>query len=140
MTRTPEELLALIVKPSREAGEQDASAALLAHARERADVIKWSDELQGHLPATGDEELREYYQAALLGVCAGLAERGLSPYLEEHVAIIPPLLEEIHSVYSQVKEAGSDYDRADFTHRAFEYGIHKATYLDWDLYGSKTLY
>lgn len=140
MSQEHSDLLALVLgsSPSRKAREE--SAALLAEAICRPNMGNWLEELKTHLPAIDDEELREYFQTAMLGVCVGLSDRNLSPFLPEHTEIIPPLLEDIRSVYAQVKASGAEYDPELFRHRAFDYAIHKATYLDWDLYGSKTLY
>jgi hypothetical protein len=87
-----------------------------------------------------NDELAEYERTALLGVCAGFVERQLSPYVAEHVAIIPPMLEEIRAVYRQLRTLGTAYDPAEFRIRAFHYGVHKASYLDWRLYLSKECY
>jgi hypothetical protein len=87
-----------------------------------------------------DLELAAYERFALLGVSAGFMERNLSPHLPEHIAIVPPLLEEIRGVYRELRRLGTPYDSQEFKLRAFHYGVHKASYLDWQLYLSKECY
>lgn len=103
-------------------------------------VQAFSRELVRYVGGHGDEELAEYERLAVLGVCAGFAERQLSPYIAEHIAIVPALLEEIRTVYAQLRKLGTTYDPAEFRIRAFHYGVHKASYLDWRLYLSKECY
>jgi hypothetical protein len=103
-------------------------------------VQAFSRELVKYVGAHGDEELAEYERLAVLGVCAGFAERQLSPYVAEHIAIVPALLEEIRAVYSKLRKLGTAYDPSEFRIRAFHYGVHKASYLDWRLYLSKECY
>jgi hypothetical protein len=75
-----------------------------------------------------------------MGMVVGFGDRNLSPYVAQHTAIIPPLLEDIRSVYQQVRASGAAYSPEEFIFRAFDYGIHKAYYLDWDLYLSHDMY
>lgn len=131
----PEEERALTPAPGKAVSQH-----LKEKAYTRADFAQWFEALQGFLPEEEDEELSEYYQFALMGLVVGFGDRHLSPYLEEHTAIIPPLLEDIHAVYTQAKASDAEYKRQDFLYRAFDYGIHKAYYLDWSLYISKDMY
>ena len=87
-----------------------------------------------------DQQLALFESYAILGVSAGFVERHLSPHLMQHQAIIAPMIEEIRSVYAQLIELGSPYDKEEFKLRAFHYGVHKASYLDWQLYLSKECY
>lgn len=116
------------------------SKALVKAARSKAPVAEAVAALARFLPATQDEELNDYCQLALLGVCVGFADRHLSPFVEEHLAIIPPLLDDIRTVYHQLKEMGEPFDDNEFRFRAYDYGIHKAYYLDWRLYLSHEMY
>jgi hypothetical protein len=100
----------------------------------------WLSELERFLPAPDAPELDEYYRCALMGVVVGFEDRNLSPYLEQHTAIVPPLLTDIRTVYEQVRRSGAQYSPEEFVFRAFDYGIHKAYYLDWQLYLSQELY
>lgn len=121
--------------------------AALVEARSRvtqaeadALTVEYSRELARFAGAHGDDELAEYERLAILGVSAGFAERQLSPYRPEHVAIVPPLLAEIRAVHRKLRELGTPYDPDEFRIRAFHYGVHKASYLDWRLYLSKECY
>lgn len=114
--------------------------ALLARTCEDPQAREWMGHLSVHLPGDAPPPLQEYLRLALLGVCAGFLERTLSPYVPQHVEIIPPLLEEIRGVYDQVQALGGVYDAEEFRYRAFHYGLHKASYLDWRLYLSNTCY
>jgi len=118
----------------------EAARARIARAESDGQVLAYSGELARFIGSDGGNELAEYERMAVLGVCAGFVERHLSPHAPEHVAIIPPLLEEIRAVYRQVRMLGTVYDRAEFRIRAFHYGVHKASYLDWRLYLSKECY
>jgi hypothetical protein len=100
----------------------------------------WLRELERFLPAPGERELDDYYRYALMGVVVGFEDRDLSPYLEQHTAIVPLLLKDIRVVYEQVRRSGAHYSPEEFVFRAFDYGIHKAYYLDWQLYLSQELY
>jgi hypothetical protein len=112
----------------------------VARAAMDTEVRSCAAALAQYLPAPTDTELAEYERLALLGVSAGFVERHLSPHLAAHTAIIPPLIEEIRSVYREVKRLGMPYSAEEFRLRAFHYGVHKASYLDWQLYLSKELY
>ena len=116
------------------------SETLLAESLRRPEVGPWLEHLAQHLPATQEPELARYFHFALLGVCVAFLERGLSPYLPEHLEILPPLLEDIRGVYERIRAMDAGYNPEEFCRRAYEYGIHKATYLDWQLYLSKEMY
>lgn len=135
------ELLSLILRP---AGRGQKVATVEERVREKAqprpEFDEWLQALQSFLPADADEELTDYLRHALMGVVVGFGDRNLSPYLDQHRAIIPPLLADIGAVYGQAKAAGAEYSREGFRFRAYDYGIHKAYYLDWSLYLSRDLY
>jgi len=140
-----QQLLALILHNQQspavvEAPETRAVERIKAKTEVYSDFDAWLRELERHLPPPSDAELDEYYHCALMGLVVGFGDRNLSPYLAEHTAIIAPLLEDIRSVFEQVKAAGAPYSREAFIFRAFDYGIHKAYYLDWDLYLSHDMY
>jgi hypothetical protein len=136
-----EELLALILG---QAAEPPASGsvgeAIGARTRTHSAFAQWYAALERFIPTDAEQELTEYCRAAVAGVVVGFGERSLSPFLDAHTAIVPPLLEDIRSVYAQVKASGEAYDRERFLSRAFDYGVHKAYYLDWSLYLSKEMY
>ena len=111
-----------------------------ARAQAREEFRAWLRELERFLPAPGERELDDYYRCALMGVVVGFEDRDLSPYLAQHTAIIPLLLKDIRAVYEQVRRSGACYSPEEFVFRAFDYGIHKAYYLDWDLYLSHDMY
>ena len=117
-----------------------SARAQAAQAGSNPAVLSCAEALVGGLPAPSDPELAEYEKLALLGVSAGFVERNLSPHLPQHTAIVPPLIEEIRSVYREVKRIGMPYSAEEFRLRAFHYGVHKASYLDWQLYLSKECY
>jgi hypothetical protein len=117
-----------------------SARAQVTQAEASADVLTCAAALAGGLPVPADPELADYERIALLGVSAGFIERNLSPHLAEHTAIIPPLIAEIRSVYREVKRVGMPYSAEEFRLRAFHYGVHKASYLDWQLYLSKECY
>jgi len=117
-----------------------SARAEVARAAADPEVQSCAAALAGCLPALADPELAEYERLALLGVSAGFVERHLSPHLAAHTAIVPPLIEEIRSVFREVKRLGMPYSTEEFRLRAFHYGVHKASYLDWQLYLSKELY
>ena len=119
---------------------QEEALALMNRAKDEIQVREWMGHLERYLPRDVFPELAEYLRLGLLGVCAGFLERTLSPYAEEHVEIIPPLLEEIREVYDRLQAMHGNYDRNEFRYRAFHYGLHKACYLDWRLYLSNTCY
>ncbi len=134
-----DQLLAVILRQTAE-----KPAPLPKHLREKEapfpHFAEWLSALSVWLPDDVDAELGEYQYSALMGLVIGFGDRGLSPYVAQHTAIIPPLLEEIASVYHQVKTSGNAYSHEDFIYRAYDYGIHKAYYLDWDLYMSNDMY
>lgn len=136
-----DDLLALILQPER---PQEPPAPPEERWQARTEVhshfAEWLRELERHLPPPGDSELDDYYRYALMGLVVGFGDRNLSPYVEAHAAIIPVLLEDIRQVYERIKTSGATYSKEEFIFRAFDYGIHKAYWLDWDLYLSKELY
>lgn len=140
----PPERKHLLVQASRPAGDparREAECRALAARVEHAGRARdWYATLEPLLPGAGDDALRDYYRFALIGVTLGFLERDLSPYVEAHRAIIPPLLEDIRSVYEQLRDEGREYSPAEFRYLAFDYGIHKAYYLDWTHYMSRELY
>ena len=139
MNPDKEQLLALILRQT--AG---TPAPLPKSMREKESPFPlfnaWLAALTPLLPAGTEAELADYQYCALMGVVVGFCDRNLSPFLENHTAIIPPLLDDIASVYAQVKDTGAAYSHENFTYRAYDYGIHKAYYLDWDLYMSHEMY
>lgn len=134
-----DQLLAVILRQGAE-----KPAPLPRNMREKEapfpQFMAWMKALTVFLPDGVHPQLGEYQYSALMGLVVGFGDRGLSPYLEQHTAIIPPLLAEIASVYQQIKSSGNAYSHEDFIYRAFDYGIHKAYYLDWDLYMSHDMY
>jgi len=123
-----------------------ASSSLIA-ARSRvtaaevdSSVLSYYEILNCEKASPDEPELATFERFALMGVSAGFVERNLSPHLPEHTAIIQPLLEEIRSVYGQLIQQGLTFDPEEFRLRAFHYGLHKASYLDWTLYLSKECY
>lgn len=133
------ELLALIVRGS-ESPTHAAAAKMRARIETHSAFDVWLKELERHLPPPSDPELDGYYRDALMGLVVGFGDRNLSPYLEAHTAIIAPMLADIRAVFEQIKTGGQPYSVDEFTFRAFDYGIHKAYYLDWDLYLSHDMY
>ncbi len=121
-------------------GEIPDCRALVRTATASAPVVSTLQTVEKFLPARADEDLTDFSRFALLGVCVGFSERNLSPYVDAHLEIIPPLLEDIRSVYEQLKKMAATIDRDEFRFRAYDYGIHKACYLDWRLYLSKEMY
>lgn len=101
---------------------------------------QWMADLADFLPSDGDPALGEYQYCALMGVVVGMRDRDLSPFEADHTEIIPPLMEDIRSVYDQILASGAAYSHEGFIYRAYDYGIHKAYYLDWDRYMSHELY
>lgn len=114
--------------------------ALVRQAGDRPEVRACFEALQPLLDDDAEEPLAEFLRLALLGVAVGFVERNLSPELEQHRAIVPPLLDDIRGVFQSAKAEQSQYDPDEFRYRAYHYGIHKASYLDWDLYLSKEMY
>lgn len=139
--RSNEEVLERILRPATPAGAQrDETMAMVRVAENDLPVLAALKVFSQFLPAEIDPELSEYYRLALLGVGVGFKERNLSPDDEAHVEIIPALLKDIRIVFMRLKELKAEYDPEDFRFQAYDYGIHKAYYLDWCLYLSKTLY
>ena len=136
-----QELLALILSPGRSLVPAEARREVFkARTAVHSDFGAWLRELEQHLPPPGAAELDAYYRYALMGLVVGFGDRNLSPFLPQHTAIIAPLLDDIRSVYEQIKASGAVYSEEEFIFRAFDYGIHKAYYLDWDLYLSHDMY
>lgn len=109
-------------------------------ASSHSHFFEWFEALKTYLPDESDPELTEYFEFALMGLTVGFVDRDLSPFLPAHTALIPVVLGDIRQVYRQVMEAGTDYSPEEFIFRAYDYGIHKAYYLDWDLYMSHEMY
>jgi len=120
--------------------EATRSRELMVRAPAREDVRQWFAALEPLLPPEDDPQLAEFLRLAVMGVCVGFIDRHLSPEVEAHRAIVPLLLDDIQSVYAQLKALGATIDRDQFRWRAFDYGIHKAYYLDWTLYLSREPY
>jgi hypothetical protein len=141
MTPDCETLLATLrrAEPLGEAAVAETRALIRrAHTLEQA--REWLQVFDQLVPRDAKEPLTEYLRYALLGICLGFVERDLSPYYAEHLAIVPPMLEDIRGVYDQLEGMGVRADAENFRYRAFDYGIHKAYYLDWTLYMSKECY
>ena len=113
--------------------------ALLRRVNDRPEVRACYEAL-APLLGEAEEPLAEFLRLALLGVAVGFVERNLSPHLEQHRRIVPPLLDDIRGVYDQANSQHAPYDADEFRHRAYHYGMHKASYLDWDLYLSHEMY
>ena len=140
MERSKEDLLQEILALDTAPAEIEDSRALAVAAEARPPVVAAMLALRPLVPEEEEDELAEYYRFALLGLSVGFAERNLSPQDPAHQAIVQPLLADIRSVYKQLGELGSGYDREEFLFRAYDYGVHKAYYLDWRLYLSQELY
>jgi len=140
----PNDLLNAVLQTSANAqAEQAEIRALVAQAKTRPDAAQWLEDLGQLVPHTEEEALREIYQFAMLGLTLGFLDRNLSPWVEAHREIVGPMLAEIRSVYEQVQQRnveGVDYQQEAFCYRAFNYGVHKAYYLDWVLYLSHEPY
>ena len=136
-----EDLLKVLLQGDGTGQAQGGEAqALVVTARSRPPVVTNLKTLQPLLPGGVDEELADFFRFALLGLCVGFSDRYLSPHLKAHTAIVPALLEDIRGVFDQLKAMGADYDPEVFRFNAYDYGVHKAYYLDWQLYLSKDLY
>lgn len=135
-----QELLALILRPEAAPAALAPAERVRAKTEVHSDFAEWLRALEGHLPPPSDPELDEYYRYALMGLVVGFGDRNLSPFLPQHTAIIAPLLADIAAVFAQIKASGAPYSPEEFVFRAFDYGIHKAYYLDWDLYLSHDMY
>lgn len=139
--RGNEHVLEGILRPDASgAGERGQRMALVRAAEKQPQVLAGLKAFSSFLPAVVDPELADYYQFALLGVSVGFSERNLSSEDELHQEIIPPLLKDIRIVFQRLKHLKADYDPEQFRYQAYDYGIHKAYYLDWRLYLSKSLY
>ena len=155
---TPAELLALIIRGGQplvvksQIEIRAAEAALPLPDREgnalkvqgrgphSAPIWEWVDVLRPYAPQVTDLKLASLFEYALLGVAVGFADRSLSPYLAAHQKIVPLLLDDITTVYTQLQERQANYSLEELIFRAYDYGIHKAYYLDWTLYLSRDLY
>ena len=141
MARKRKNLLQGVLETGQQPSSQfRTSKALVAAAEAKPPVLSSLEAFSALIPPHTDEPLAEYFRFALLGVGVGLAERNLSSRDEEHLEIIPPLLEDIRAVYERLTAAEAPYDPDEFRFKAYDYGIHKAYYLDWRLYLSKELY
>jgi hypothetical protein len=140
MERDKDDLLQGLLQPDDAADEAADAGALVTAAEAQPPVVAVMTALRPFMPDVDDEELADFFRFALLGVSVGFCERNLSPRDEAHLRIIPPLLADIRLVYDQLRKMGAEYDREEFRYRAYDYGIHKAYYLDWQLYLSKELY
>ncbi|MDH5752737.1 MAG: hypothetical protein OEZ59_10010 [Deltaproteobacteria bacterium] len=138
------DLMSQILEPGPPSAKRPKdSETLLIQSLYREEIGPWLERLKEFIPKNQEElpeELMRYYRFALLGVCVAFLDRGLSPYADEHVTIIEPMLAEIRDVFRQVTGSGMSYDKEEFCFRSYDYGIHKATYLDWKLYMSKEFY
>ena len=101
---------------------------------------EWLEYLSSRIPEATEPRLADLMRFALLGICVGFMDRHLSPYVPEHQAVITPLLDDIGSVYRDIQYSKAEFSMEEFVFRAYDYGIHKAYYLDWDLYLSKDMY
>jgi hypothetical protein len=135
------ELLTLLssAAPARDA-EFVETRALIRRAGTLEKARRWLAVFEQFLPPDAEEPLLSYLRYGLLGLCLGFVERELSPYVAEHLAIVPPMLEDIRAVHEKLEELGLRPDPEAFRYRAFDYGVHKAYYLDWTLYMSKECY
>ena len=134
-------LLASLRERPRDATARDhETRALVQRAGTLEKAREWLRVFEQFLPPGAEGSLREVLQFALLGLCLGFVERDLSPFVAEHLAIVPPMLEDVQSVYNQADAQGFAVAPEEFRFRAFDYGIHKAYYLDWTLYMSKECY
>jgi AcrR family transcriptional regulator len=122
------------------AARNHETRALIQRAGTLEKAREWLSVFEQFLPPGAEGSLREVLQFALLGLCLGFVERDLSPFMAEHLAIVPPLLDDVRSVFEQASARGFAVEPEEFRFRAFDYGVHKATYLDWTLYMSKECY
>ena len=118
----------------------EETRALIRRANTLEKAREWLKVFDQFIPPDVEEPLLEYLRFALLGLCLGFVERELSPYLAEHLAIVPPMLEDIRAVYEKLEQMGVKPDPQEWRYRCFDYGVHKAYYLDWTLYMSKEFY
>jgi hypothetical protein len=120
--------------------ERPETTALVRQALAEPVVQTYLEVISAPLVLETEQPLAEYLRLALIGIAATFAERNLSPYVAEHVAIVEPLLDDIRTVYAQIQAQHVAYDHEEFRYRAYDYGVHKAHYLDWRLYLSKEMY
>jgi len=132
-------LLASVSVPTAQGAIED-TRALIQRAHSLEKVREWLRVFDPLLPADAEEPLVEYLRFALLGLCLGFVERDLSPYHGEHLAIVPAMLADIRTVFEKLLAMGQPVEADVFRHRCFDYGVHKAYYLDWTLYMSKECY
>ncbi len=141
MDRNNEDVLERILQSSpSSAGQRDDAMAMVRAAENLPPVLANLNAFKLLIPAGADPTLLDYFRFALLGVSVGFAERNLSPKDQEHLDIISPLLEDIRIVFERLQADDAEYDPEEFRFQAYDYGIHKAYYLDWRLYLSKELY
>jgi hypothetical protein len=141
MNPTRDTLLASLREPPPSAAaHNDETRALIRRLDRLERAREWLRVFEQFLPPGQEGSAREMLQYALLGLCLGFIERDLSPFVAEHLAIVPPMLEDVRSVYDQAAVQSSAIDPEEFRFRAFDYGVHKAYYLDWTLYMSKECY
>jgi hypothetical protein len=141
MEPTHELLLASLREPQPDAAARNEETRALirrVNALERA--REWLRVFEQFLPPGATGDLREMLQYALLGLCLGFIDRDLSPFVAEHLTIVPPMIEDVRSVFEQARARDQPIEAEEFRFRAFDYGIHKAYYLDWTLYGSTGCY
>ncbi len=141
MDRNNEDVLERILRCSPSSARQrDDAMAVVRAAEILPPVLANLNAFKQLIPGGGEPTLLEYFRFALLGVSAGFAERNLSPNDQAHLDIIPPLLEDIRIVFERLQAMHAEYDPEEFRFQAYDYGIHKAYYLDWRLYLSKELF
>jgi len=140
MDRTKEELLSCLLQPEPDAQDSFPTRALALRVDALPPAATAMSELVRYLPEQAPDALREIYLYALMGVSLGFAERNLSPFIEAHLEIIEPLLEDIRTVFEQVTQMEAEVQPEEFHRQAFDFGLHKAYYLDWRLYMSKEMY
>ncbi len=148
MERNKDDLLRGVLEPESASGAASGAAsgepadsrALMVLGESRPPVAVTLAVLLPLIPEKTGDILDEFFRFALLGVSVGFSERNLSHRDEAHLSIVRPLLADIRSVYERLCELGTGFDQEEFRLRAYDYGIHKAYYLDWQLYLSKELY
>jgi len=133
-------LESLLRPPAGPNGRNEQSLAMIRRVEAIERAKEWLRVFGQFLPPGADAPLRDVLQFTLLGLCLGFVERGLSPFVAEHLAIVPPILEDVTAVYEQFRSQGLEIRTDEFRFRAFDYGVHKAYYLDWTLYMSRECY
>src|SRR3990172_7700267 len=93
--------------------------ALAIRSRNRPEVQACYGVLEPLLGEGDAEPLAEYLRLALLGLATAFVERNLSPYLDQHRAIVAPLLEDIRGVYAQVVLHEAPYSPDEFRYRDY---------------------